>query len=295
MLKIKHILTFIFVVLIFGCNGSNQVRISIKGSDTMLNLTQLAAEKYMEENKNVSISLSGGGSGTGIAALINRTAHIANISRTLKESEKKKIAELQNRIKKVSIGQDGVAVIVNSSNSIDSLTVSQLKMIYSGEITNWLQLGGKDEEIILYSRETSSGTYDFFKNKVLTYNSNNNYTDFSTKIQLLQGTAAVVQAVASDLNGIGYGGVGYFKNRDDVKILRIAENNLKSAIAPIIGGKINLAAINDNSYFLSRELYCYINEDAEEEITNFISFLLSESGQKIIEDSGFIPLKNKNE
>ncbi|MFA8341908.1 MAG: PstS family phosphate ABC transporter substrate-binding protein [Rhodothermaceae bacterium] len=284
-----------FFTLFSGCTSKNKTRISIKGSDTMLNFVQLAAEKYMSENKNVSISLSGGGSGTGIAALINGTANIANISRSLKTREIQLINKHNRKFEKIPVGLDGVVVIVNSSNPVESLTVKQLMEIYSGKITNWNQVGGEDKKIILYSRENSSGTYEFFRKKVLNFDKKSHSVDFSTGIQLLQGTSAVAQAVSHDNYGIGYGGIGYFRNREDVKILKIAADENREMISPIVNGKIDFTAIENETYFLSRQLHCYINTESKQEVLDFINFLRSDFGQKIIEDSGFIPLQKQDE
>jgi len=296
--KLKKYLSIIllFSFTIFsGCANKNKTRISIKGSDTMLNFVQLAAEKYMAENKNVSISLSGGGSGTGIAALINGTANIANISRSLKTRELQLINKHNRKFEKIPVGLDGVVVIVNSSNPVESLTVKQLMKIYSGKITNWDQVGGENSKIIIYSRENSSGTYEFFRKKVLNFDKKNLSVDFSTSIQLLQGTSAVAQAVSRDKYGIGYGGIGYFRNRKDVKILKIAADENSKIISPIVNGKIDFTTIKNETYFLSRKLYCYINTESKQEVLDFINFLKSDFGQKIIEDSGFIPLRKQNE
>lgn len=261
------------LIILSGCTESNKTRISIKGSDTMLNFMQLAAEKYMVENKDVSISLSGGGSSIGIASLINGTSDIANISRSLKKRETDQINSLKLDFQKIPVALDSVTIIVNSNNPINSLTVQQLKLIYSGAITNWKNLGGIDKEIILYSRENSSGTYEFFKQKILDIDNQGSQVDFSTKIQLLQGTSAIAEAVSNDRNGIGYGGIGYFSKRDDVKVLKIYSTNQKEMV-------------------FSRQLYCYIKKNSKEEVAKFIKFLKSEIGQKIIEQSGFISLKN---
>lgn len=257
----------------------------------MLNFMQLAAEKYMSKNENISISLSGGGSGTGIAALINGNANIANISRSLKKREIKLIDNLSRKFDKIPVALDGVAVIVNSSNPVSSFTVNQLKLIYSGKITNWKELGGDDREIVLYSRENSSGTYEFFREKILSFNETGLPVDFSTSIQLLQGTSAIAQAVSLDKYGIGYGGIGYFKKRNDIRVVKIAVDKETEMISPITDGKIDFEKIENESYFLSRQLFCFIDQYNNQAVLKFIDFLKSEEGQKIIENSGFIPLK----
>ncbi|MCM8793870.1 MAG: phosphate ABC transporter substrate-binding protein, partial [Candidatus Omnitrophica bacterium] len=141
--------------------------IQIKGSDTMVNLVQAWAEKYMEKNPNSFIAVTGGGSGTGIAALLNKTCSIASSSRKMKEKEvtlaKSKGIDPQEFI----VGYDGIAVVVNPKNPVDRLTLKQLKDIYTGKITNWSQLGGENKSIVVLSREVNSGTHIYFKEHVL--------------------------------------------------------------------------------------------------------------------------------
>ena len=173
----------------------------------------------------------------------------------------------------ISVARDGVTLVVNKKNPVDSLSLQQLKKIYSGQIVNWKFVNGKDQNIVLYSRENSSGTYEFFKQKILTKNEDGIPVDFSTNIQLLQGTSAVAQAVSSDENGIGYGGIGYFASRNDIKVLKIRSSENEKNV-------------------LSRKLFCYINKNSNPEVIKFINFLNSGSGQALIKESGFIPLNN---
>jgi phosphate transport system substrate-binding protein len=172
MLKKSNLLIFIIIsfsvtLFFFGCKKKSddeaKTVISIKGSDTMVNLAQRWAEVYMEQNPNISIQVTGGGSGTGVAALLNGTTDIATSSRELKESEFK-LAENKNIDPRTfEVALDGIAVIVHPNNKIDSLTMEQISDIFSGKIKNWNELGGENKPITLYGRENSSGTYEFFK------------------------------------------------------------------------------------------------------------------------------------
>src|SRR3990170_8289079 len=189
--------------------------ISVKGSDTMVNLAQKWAEVYMQKNANVSIQVTGGGSGTGIAALFNKTTDLANSSRDIKEDEletakQKGVLPVQHEV-----ALDGIAVIVHPSNKVDNLTVQQVSDIFTGKITSWKQLGGENLPITLYGRENSSGTYEFFKEHVLGKDEKGKQKDYATSTQVLQGTASLGESVARDVKGIGYGGVGYFAERKD--------------------------------------------------------------------------------
>ena len=302
MLKQKYIyllVAFLIItpLLFLGCKkkeaGEEKTVISIKGSDTMVNLAQKWAEVYMQKNPNVSIQVTGGGSGTGIAALLNGTTDLANASREMKESELETAKQKGISPVVYDIALDGIALIVNPESKIDNLTVKQLSEIFSGKITNWKQLGGSDMLITLYGRENSSGTYEFFKEHVLGKDESGKQVDYSPSTQVLQGTAALGEAVARDLKGIGYGGVGYFAERKDVKILHIKKDAESPAISPSENGKVNYHAIWNGDYSISRYLYCFTNGQASGELKNYIDFILSPEGQKLVESMEYIPLPSK--
>jgi phosphate transport system substrate-binding protein len=180
--------------------------ITIKGSDTMLILGQRWAEVYMNQNPGVVIQVTGGGSGVGIAALINGGTEICQASRPMKSSEIDKLKERFNTTGvELPVARDGLSLYLNEENKISELTLDQLKGIYTGQITNWKNLGGDDAKIVLYGRENSSGTYVYFKDNVL------KGADFSAQTQTLPGTGAIVNAISKDKCGIGYGGAAYAK------------------------------------------------------------------------------------
>ena len=135
----------------------------IKGSDTVLPVSQKTAESYMKKKPGAKVTVTGGGSGVGFSALIDRTCDIAMASRAIKFSEKMKLKAKKQDITEVKIAYDALAVVINPSNTVSKLTREQLAGIFTGTITNWKQVGGKDMKIVAYSRETSSGTYEFFK------------------------------------------------------------------------------------------------------------------------------------
>lgn len=290
----KIVLILIAATLILvGCKKKEEVEktvISVKGSDTMVNLSQKWAETYMQKNTTESIQVTGGGSGTGIAALLNGTMDIANASRELKQKEYDKAKELGITPKEYKVALDGIAVIVHPENPIDELTIDQLRDVFIGKVTNWKELGGSDSPITLYGRENSSGTYEFFKGKVLGKDERGMTRDFATSTQVLQGTAALGEAVAKDTKGVGYGGVGYFALRTDVKILRVKEAGDSPAIAPAADGKVNYEAIWSGEYPISRYLYCYTNTTSEEKIKGFMDFILSSEGQDLVKQMEYIPL-----
>ena len=242
---------------------------TVKGSDTMVVLAQRWAEAWMKEHPSKKIQVTGGGSGTGIAALINGTTVVATASRSMKPEEKAKLPAGAAAVE-TAVARDGVAIYVNTANPVETLTVEQLKGIYLGDITNWKQLGGKDARIVLYSRENSSGTYVFVKEHVLKNG------DFAAEAQTLPGTAAVVNAVSKEKNGIGYGGGAYARGVKELKVEGIAPT--KEAV---LSGK----------YPLSRPLFFYTKGAPAGEAKEFIDFCLSGAGQKIVSDVGYFPVK----
>lgn len=284
-------------ILFFGCKkkegGEERTVISVKGSDTMVNLAQKWAEVYMQQNPNVSIQVTGGGSGTGVASLLNGTTDLANSSRELKESEYEtaKLKIVTPVVYEVAL--DGIAVIVHPENKIDNLTTKQVSDIFSGKITNWKQLGGPDMMITLYGRENSSGTYEFFKEHVLGKDESGKQVDYAPATQVLQGTSALGEAVARDVKGIGYGGVGYFALRNDVKILHIKSDENSPAISPVENNKVNYEVIWNKSYSISRYLYCFTNGEAKDELKKYMDFIMSPEGQKVVESMEYIPLPTK--
>lgn len=276
-------------------DNMDKTTITIKGSDTMVNLSQRWAEEYMAANDDVTIQVTGGGSGTGIAALLNGTTNIANASRELKENEFEQAKKNNVDPNEIEVALDGIAVIVNPDNPVDNLTVKQLSDIFSGKITNWNKLGGSDKEIVLYGRENSSGTYEFFKDNVLGKDKSGTQVDFSPSTQVLQGTAALGEAVARDDKGIGYGGVGYFAEREDVKILHVKENESSDAIAPAEDGSVNYEAIWNREYPIARYLYIYTNGEPQGAVKDFVDYIKSQEGQDLVKTMEYIPLPNKSE
>ncbi len=269
----KVILLLAAFVMMTGYIFSGQA-ITIKGSDTLVRLGQRWAEEYMKQNPGVIIQVSGGGSGTGIAALLNGTTDICEASRDMKEKEYK-LAE-KNNIKplRVSVALDGIAVFLHKENPVEVLSITQLKGIYTGSITNWKEVGGSDHQIILYGRENNSGTYSFFKKKVL------NKEDYSDYTQTLPGTAAVVNAVSKDEFGIGYGGIAWAKG---VKFAKVQDGE-KAPVAP------SDETVSNGSYPISRDLYWFFNGTPTGELKKLVNWCLSEDGQKLAASIDYVPL-----
>lgn len=255
--------------------GSNKA-ITIKGSDTMVILGQRFAEEYMKKSPGVVIQVNGGGSGTGIAALINGTVDLAQSSRPMKPGEKEDVEKKRNaQLNETPVALDALAVFVNAGNPVRSLTIDQLAAIYTGKVTNWSQIGGGNAPIVLYGRENSSGTYEYFKEHVL------RKADFAPRTQTLQGTAAVINAVSRDANGIGYGGIAYAQG---VRPVGVSKDAASPAVEP------TQANVANGSYPISRNLYFYWISTTRPELQQFVQWVISPEGQKLVENVGYFPL-----
>ena len=249
----------------------------VKGSDTLLPLTQELAEQYLKKEPDAEVIVTGGGSGVGIAALPENTTDIAMASRRIKFSEKMKFAELGLDAEEVVVAYDALAVVVNPSNPVDGLTREQLEAIFRGKITNWKDVGGEDRKIVVYSRETSSGTYEFFKESVL---ENKNYM---SSILSMPATGAIIQSVRQTKGAIGYIGLAYLNPY--VKPLAVSYDGGAHYAVP----SVETAA--DGSYPIVRPLYYYYDSRKEAQVSPFISYVLSPEGQESVLEQGFIPVK----
>lgn len=251
--------------------------ITVKGSDTMVILGQKWAEVYMRKQPGAKVQVTGGGSGTGFAALQNRQTDIANASRKIRLKEVEQcVRAFGKRPKEYAVALDGLSVYVNTRNPVDTLCLEQVRDIFTGKITNWKAVGGPDAPIILYSRENSSGTYEFFKDHVLLGR------DFSAKAQTLAGTAQVLQQVAADPNAIGYGGAAYGQG---AKHLKIAAEKGGPAIEPTEETVVN------RKYPIWRFLYVYLNPELEKgELRAYLDWIRSDEGQRVVKDVGYYPL-----
>jgi phosphate transport system substrate-binding protein len=252
------------------------ISITIKGSDTVLPLAQKEAEELMNSNATISIAVVGGGTGVGMAALIDGTTDIAMASRDLKTEEKLKFAESKKEIEQVIIAYDALAVIVNPANKVTKLTREQLEKIFIGEITNWKEVGGADEKIVAYSRESSSGTYEFFKEQVM------DKKNYATNILSLPATGAIVQAVGQTKGAIGYVGLAY--ETKEVAQIAVSYDQGKTFIGP------SVASAKDKTYPISRPLFYMFDKKNAEKVKVIVDYALSEAGQKTVLEIGYVPL-----
>ncbi len=248
----------------------------IKGSDTVLPLSQKEAESYMKLNKAAKITVTGGGSGVGLAALVDNTTDIAMSSRKIKMDEKIKLQDAGRAYKEITVAYDALSVIVNPSNKVTQLTREQLEGIFTGKIKNWKEVGGDDMQIVAYSRESSSGTYEFFKDHVL------NKKNYASSVLNMPATGAIVQSVSQTKGAIGYVGLAYMEK--NVKALKVSYDKGKTYVAP------SMETAKDKTYPVVRPLYYYYLATVEKTVKPFIDYILSAEGQKIVEQVGYIPL-----
>jgi phosphate transport system substrate-binding protein len=248
----------------------------LKGSDTVLPLTQKEAESYMKTNPGTKIIVTGGGSGVGLAALVDGTTDIAMSSRKIKMGEKMKLQDAGKAYTEVTVAYDALAVIVNPANKVSQLTREQLEGIFTGKIVNWKEVGGEDLKIVVYSRESSSGTYEFFKEHVL---KNKNY---APSVLSMPATGAITQSISQTKGAIGYVGLAYLEK--DIKAVKVSYDKGKTYVAP------TMATAKDKTYPIVRPLYYYYLKSVEKLVKSFINFVLSAEGQKIVEQVGYVPL-----
>lgn len=287
---------FIFLAfLLFGCapapSSANTPAdtpfetIENKGSDTMVNLALAWAETYMAQNPQVRISVTGGGSGTGIAALINDTVDIANASRAIKPEELDEARTKGVEPVEIAVAQDAIAVVVNPANPIDQLTVQQISAIYTGQITNWQEVGGENRPIVLLSRESNSGTYVFFLEKVIRQGDSKSKLLFSPDTLLLPSSEGISTEIRQNPNAIGYDGLGYVT--PDQKTLAVAVSPDSPAVKP------SIATVVDGSYPISRLLFMYTPGSPTGAVKTYLDWIMT-SGQQQVKELGFVPLPDKN-
>ena len=267
-------------------DASNSMEIQNAGSDTMVNLALAWAEEYKKIKPEVSVSVAGGGSGTGVAALISGTTDIANCSRAMKTMELAKARKTRGTPPKQYImGLDALAIYVHADNPLEEITVEQLGQIYAegDAITKWSELGiqppnGKDE-IIRISRQSNSGTYVYFKEAVIPEGK-----EFKLGTRDLHGSKDVVELVGNTPSAIGYSGMGYATSH--VKMLKVSQKKGDTPFAPTLQNAL------DKKYPIARPLFMYTIGEPAGHIKSYIDWCLSDAGQKIVVDSGYIPAPN---
>lgn len=270
-MKVKGLAVVVCTMLLLATALAHAGNLTINGSTTVLPIAQKVAEAYMKVDPTVKISVSGGGSGNGIKALIDGTTDIADSSRFIKDEEVKAAVEKGTYPVPFAIAYDSIIPIVHPSNPVKNLTVDQLKAIYSGEVKNWKEVGGPDKEIVIVSRDTSSGTYEVWEAKIL------KGAKVAPEALLQASNGAVVQAVAKNKYAVGYIGLGYVNK--SVKPLTV--NGIKGSEKTTLNG----------TYPISRPLYMFTRGWPTGDALNFINYVLNpQKGQKYVKEAGFVPL-----
>ncbi|MDD5538696.1 MAG: PstS family phosphate ABC transporter substrate-binding protein [Candidatus Omnitrophica bacterium] len=264
----------------FAAKGNNAVQ--VKGSDTMVNLGQAWAEKYMQENPGDFVAVTGGGSGTGFSSLISGTCDIAMASRNIKDKEIALAKQKGIDPNEIRVAMDGLAVVVNPANPVGRLTLDQLAQIFTGKITNWKEVGGEDEKIVVLSREVNSGTHVYFKEHVLRKGDPNSKEEFTPGALLLSSSQAIADEVAGNPSAIGYYGMGYISPKQ--KPVMVAKDAASEYEAPTIENVVN------GKYPISRPLFLYTNGQPQGLVKKFVDACLSKEGQEIVLQTDFVPV-----
>jgi phosphate transport system substrate-binding protein len=268
MKRIISVLT-VLSILLFSVSVSAE-KLVIKGSTTVLPIAQKTAEAFMKDYPDIDVTLSGGGSGNGIKALIDQTADIGNASRFIKDKEVNLCVE--NNVYPVPhrIALDAIVPVVNKKNTVKNLSLSDLEKIYLGKVKNWKDFGGPDMEIVVISRDSSSGTYGVWSKIVL------GKKRVTPRALTVPSNGAIVQAVASTKGAIGYIGLGYMN--DDIKPVDV--NGVKGTEETTKTGE----------FPISRALFMFTNGWPEGKTAKFINYVLSEKGQSLVKKAGSIPV-----
>lgn len=271
--RLKLLCLFVLGLLILAQTSLAASTIVVKGSTTVLPIVQAQAEAYMKAHPGVNISLSGGGSGDGVKALIDQSTNIANSSRELKPEEI--TLANKNGVNPVlhAIAIDAIVPIVHPKNRVQNLTIDQLSQIYQGNIRNWKEVGGDDLAIVVVSRDSSSGTFESWGHLVL------HGAKVTPRAQMQASSGAIVQAVSKNKYAIGYIGIGY----------------VNKTVNPLKVNGVAATAANalSKAYPVARPLYMVTAGEPRGDTAGFIKFVLSKEGQKIVEKTGFVPLKKK--
>jgi len=263
------LLSAVFMVSIIGFSYAEDLRID--GSTTVLPIAQKAAEVFMKKNADIKVFVSGSGSGTGIKALIDGTTNIATSSREAKDKEVASAKEKNVNLTGHKVALDGIVPVVHPSIKINDINVEQLRDIYNGKTKSWKELGGPDRPISVVSRDTSSGTYEVWEEKVLKGDK------VRADALLVASSGQTVQTVAQNKFAIGYVGIGYID---------------KSVKALTVGGKsASASSVRDNSWPIARPLFMYTNGKPSGTIAKFIDFMLSKEGQKVVNEVKYVSIQ----
>jgi len=256
-----------------GTIGLRADDIVIKGSDTLgAKLVPQLAEQFKSQHAGVNFNIAAEGSTTGFAALIDSTALIGMASRPAKPQEIEAAKAKGVTLKETTVAYDGIAVIVNAANPVKGLTKRQVEQLFTGEVADWSAVGGTAGKISVYTRNTSSGTYAEFRDMAM------KKRDYAPDSQKLAGNEQIAQEVGKNANGVGYVGLAYVK-ATGVKVL------------PIDGATPSKESVVGKTYPYARPTFFYTNGEPTGVVKDFIEFTLSDAGQKIVDQVGFVPIR----
>jgi phosphate transport system substrate-binding protein len=270
-----------------GCRPPSPVlSISVKGSDTLVQVASGWAERYSHKVRQVSVNATGGGSGTGIAGLIDGTVDVATASREMKDEERAAVLKTRGlEVHQLVVGADALALFVHLSNPVQELSLEQLSEIWSefGVFTDWSHLTpALSGKVVLIGRQNSSGTYDYFREVVCGHAADGHAREFRGGVSELTGSSEVVEKVATAPLALGYSGMGYAT--EDVKTVAISAPG-KQAVQP------SIEAVLSGAYPLSRKLYVYTVGQPPEPVQAFLDWLISPEGQEIVAREGYVPVQ----
>ncbi len=262
--------------LVMACASAGfAAPIVMDGSTTVLPFAQAAAEQFMKENKGIKFSVSGTGTGNGFKSLADGSAQIANASRFIKDKEADTCMAKKVYPVPFAVALDCIVPVVHPSNTVKSLTKAQLKDIYSGKVTDWKEVGGKPGAIVVIGRDTSSGTYGTWQEMIMHKGEKARVTP---KAQVTASSGAMMTAVANNKNSIGYEGMGYVTKA------------VKGVQVEGISGTASTA--RSGKYPLARHLFMFTNGWPEGDVLDFINYMQSKAGQKIVNKTGFVSLQD---
>lgn len=270
-MKHKHVSLALLLLLALSAAFAKPRSVTCSGSTTVLPIAQATAEAFMDKHPEVNISIRGGGSGVGIAALQNGTAQIAASSRPMKAKEISQAKSKGINPTPYAVALDGIAIVVHAGNPVSNLSIAQIRDIYTGKIKDWKEVGGPKLPIVVISRDVASGTFEVFNEKAL------GGSKVVASAQLLASNNAIATTVGSTPGGIGYIGLGYLT--DQIRTVTV------NKVSP------NTRTVQEGTYPLARKLYMYTNGKAKGDVNNYIAFIQSAEGQKIVVEQGFISLK----
>lgn len=269
-------ISVLMLTFIAGCGGnkpaeqstpqtSTPVKVTVAGSTSVQPFSEILAEKFMSQNPNIKIEVQGGGSGAGIKAAQDGAAEIGSSSRDLKPEEKPTLKEFV-------IAKDGIAIVVHPSNTIADLKLDDVKKIFAGQVTNYKQVGGPDQEISLITREEGSGTRGALEELVMGKDN-----PISPKAIVQNSTGAVRTAVASDPKAIGF--VSAASVNQEVKAVKV------DGVDP------STANIGNGTYKISRPFLYLTKAEPTGAVKTYIDFVLSKEGQDLLEKEGLVRVK----